>query len=209
MATIRSGCAPCGAPARMEAHPGAGLFGPVNFPAARHRDRTRDRPAARRMAAGARPSGPPPGPAVATERCMWRNRVLKGECMTRIARRWAGRPAMPALFGTVAGVLDFAQGVLTGSFSPMMLRSDPHPAIFAPHLRLGAQVRRLVGRPGLFGRDDRAHGLHRHRAVDRLRARHRLDPAHQPRPPDAPFRQRHLRAAPRDGDAVINAWEAP
>jgi CubicO group peptidase (beta-lactamase class C family) len=59
--------------------------------------------------------GPPPGPAVATEHCPWRQRVLKGEVHDENASALGGATGHAGLFGTVAGVLDFAQGVLDGS----------------------------------------------------------------------------------------------
>ena len=59
--------------------------------------------------------GPPPGPAVATEACSWRGRVLKGEVHDENAWALGGAPGHAGLFGTVAGVLDFAQGLLDGS----------------------------------------------------------------------------------------------
>jgi CubicO group peptidase (beta-lactamase class C family) len=59
--------------------------------------------------------GPPPGPAVATERCPWRQRVLKGEVHDENASAMGGATGHAGLFGTVAGVLDFAQGVLDGN----------------------------------------------------------------------------------------------
>jgi CubicO group peptidase (beta-lactamase class C family) len=59
--------------------------------------------------------GPPPGPAVATERCPWRQRVLKGEVHDENASALGGETGHAGLFGTVTGVLDFAQGLLDGS----------------------------------------------------------------------------------------------
>ncbi|CAN5350825.1 serine hydrolase domain-containing protein [soil metagenome] len=59
--------------------------------------------------------GPPPGPAVATEHCPWRQRVLKGEVHDENASALGGATGHAGLFGTVAGVLDFAQGVLDGN----------------------------------------------------------------------------------------------
>jgi len=56
--------------------------------------------------------GPPPGPAVATEACAWRGRVLKGEVHDENAAALGGAAGHAGLFGTVAGVLDFAAGVL-------------------------------------------------------------------------------------------------
>ncbi|HEX8302590.1 serine hydrolase domain-containing protein [Sphingomonas sp.] len=66
--------------------------------------------------------GPPPGPAVATEFCHWRGRVLKGEVHDENCAALGGQAGHAGLFGTVAGVLDFAQGLLDGSgASPFML----------------------------------------------------------------------------------------
>lgn len=62
--------------------------------------------------------GPPPGPAVATERCMWRGRVLKGEVHDENCAAMGGQTGHAGLFGTVAGVLDYAQGLLGGSGAP-------------------------------------------------------------------------------------------
>ncbi|WP_129791239.1 serine hydrolase [Sphingosinicella sp. CPCC 101087] len=58
--------------------------------------------------------GPPPGPAVATEACSWRGRVMKGEVHDENAWALGGAPGHAGLFGTVAGVLDFAAGLLDG-----------------------------------------------------------------------------------------------
>ncbi|WP_066478854.1 MULTISPECIES: serine hydrolase domain-containing protein [unclassified Sphingomonas] len=66
--------------------------------------------------------GPPPGPAVATEHCRWRDRVLKGEVHDENAAALGGAPGHAGLFGTVAGVLDFAAGLLDGTgASPFVL----------------------------------------------------------------------------------------
>ncbi len=66
--------------------------------------------------------GPPPGPAVATEACPWRGRILKGEVHDENCAALGGETGHAGLFGTVAGVLDFALGLLDGSgASPAML----------------------------------------------------------------------------------------
>ncbi|MGV3482384.1 MAG: serine hydrolase domain-containing protein [Sphingobium sp.] len=66
--------------------------------------------------------GPPPGPAVATEHCRWRDRVLKGEVHDENASALGGAPGHAGLFGTLGGLLGFAQGLLDGSgASPAML----------------------------------------------------------------------------------------
>ena len=68
--------------------------------------------------------GPPPGPAVATEACTWRGRVMKGEVHDENAWALGGAPGHAGLFGTVSGVLGYAQGLLDGSGpSPMMLQA--------------------------------------------------------------------------------------
>lgn len=54
----------------------------------------------------------PEGPVVATEHCPWRGRVLKGEVHDENAFALGGAAGHAGLFGTVAGVLDFAQGLL-------------------------------------------------------------------------------------------------
>ena len=59
--------------------------------------------------------GPPPGPAVATEDCAWRGRIMKGEVHDENAWALGGAAGHAGLFGTVAGVLGFAQGLLDGS----------------------------------------------------------------------------------------------
>ena len=59
--------------------------------------------------------GRPPGPAVATEACTWRGRVIKGEVHDENAWALGGAPGHAGLFGTVAGVLTFARGLLDGS----------------------------------------------------------------------------------------------
>jgi CubicO group peptidase (beta-lactamase class C family) len=71
--------------------------------------------------------GPPPGPAVATERCSWRDRVLKGEVHDENCAALGGQTGHAGLFGTVTGVLDFAQGLLDGSASPAMLKAIRTP----------------------------------------------------------------------------------
>lgn len=56
--------------------------------------------------------GPPPGPAVATERCSWRGRVLKGEVHDENAAALGGQAGHAGLFGTLGGVLAFARTLL-------------------------------------------------------------------------------------------------
>ncbi|QNG45573.1 serine hydrolase domain-containing protein [Sphingobium yanoikuyae] len=66
--------------------------------------------------------GPPPGPAVSTEACSWRGRILKGEVHDENAAALGGATGHAGLFGTVDGVLGFAKSMLDGSIlSPAML----------------------------------------------------------------------------------------
>jgi CubicO group peptidase (beta-lactamase class C family) len=58
--------------------------------------------------------GPPAGPAVATELCPWRGRVLKGEVHDENCFALGGAAGHAGLFGTVDGVLGFAEGLLDG-----------------------------------------------------------------------------------------------
>lgn len=66
--------------------------------------------------------GPPPGPAVATEDCSWRGRVMMGAVHDENAFALGGAAGHAGLFGTVDGVLDFARAMLDGSMlAPAML----------------------------------------------------------------------------------------
>jgi len=72
--------------------------------------------------------GPPPGPAVATEDCPWRGRVMKGEVHDENAWALGGAPGHAGLFGTTAGVLGFAAGLLDGTgASPFVLQAIRTP----------------------------------------------------------------------------------
>ena len=72
--------------------------------------------------------GPPPGPAVASEACAWRGRVMKGEVHDENAWALGGAPGHAGLFGTVEGVLGFAVGLLDGSgASQFMLQAIRTP----------------------------------------------------------------------------------
>jgi CubicO group peptidase (beta-lactamase class C family) len=72
--------------------------------------------------------GPPPGPAVSTELCPWRGRVLRGEVHDENAAALGGEAGHAGLFGTVAGILGFARGLLDGSgASPAMIEAIRTP----------------------------------------------------------------------------------
>jgi CubicO group peptidase (beta-lactamase class C family) len=74
--------------------------------------------------------GPVPEPAVATEACTWRGRVMKGEVHDENAWALGGAAGHAGLFGTVSGVLDFARGLIDGSgaspFALEAIRSRVH-----------------------------------------------------------------------------------
>ena len=57
---------------------------------------------------------PDPAETAATERCTWRGRVLRGEVHDENAFALGGAAGHAGLFGTIDGVLDFAQGLLRG-----------------------------------------------------------------------------------------------
>lgn len=66
--------------------------------------------------------GPPPGPTVATENCPWRGRVMKGEVHDENAFALGGAAGHAGMFGTIDGVLGFAQSMLRGDLlSPAMM----------------------------------------------------------------------------------------
>jgi CubicO group peptidase (beta-lactamase class C family) len=58
---------------------------------------------------------PDPSLCAATERCTWRGRVIRGEVHDENAFALGGASGHAGLFGTIDGVLDFAQGLLDGS----------------------------------------------------------------------------------------------
>ena len=60
----------------------------------------------------------PAGPAVATERCPWRGRVLQGEVHDENAYALGGVSGHAGAFGTLAGVCRAARGWLRGAVSP-------------------------------------------------------------------------------------------
>ena len=67
--------------------------------------------------------GPPPGPAVATEQCNWRGRVMKGDVHDENCWALGGASGHAGLFGTVAGVLGYARGLLDGSASDFLIEA--------------------------------------------------------------------------------------
>ena len=71
--------------------------------------------------------GPPPGPVVATERCTWRGRVLKGEVHDENAFALGGAAGHAGLFGTVAGVLDWAGRLLDGRMAASIVEAMRTP----------------------------------------------------------------------------------
>src|SRR6478735_61380 len=64
---------------------------------------------------------------VATERCTWRGRVIRGEVHDENAFALGGASGHAGLFGTIDGVLDFARGILDGSLlSPASIAAIRH-----------------------------------------------------------------------------------
>ena len=89
--------------------------------------------------------GPPPGLAVATEACTWRGRVMQGEVHDENAWALGGAAGHAGLFGTVAGILGYARGLLDGSASPFLLNAIRTP-VHAD--RTCGWERRFPGWPG-------------------------------------------------------------
>ncbi|MFD1950417.1 serine hydrolase domain-containing protein [Sphingomonas arantia] len=84
--------------------------------------------------------GPPPGPAVATEFCQWRGRVLSGEVHDENCAAMGRRTGHAGLFGTVDGVLGYARGLLDGSgATPGMLAQMRTP--IEGHRTAGWEIR--------------------------------------------------------------------
>lgn len=89
---------------------------------------------------------PDPALSVATERCMWRDRMLKGEVHDENASALGGAAGHAGLFGTADGVLDFARGLLDGTgASPAALAAMRERA--SPTRTCGWE-RRVPGWPG-------------------------------------------------------------
>jgi CubicO group peptidase (beta-lactamase class C family) len=84
--------------------------------------------------------GPPPGPAVATESCQWRGRMLSGEVHDENCAAMGGRTGHAGLFGTVAGVLGYAQGLLDGSGATPGMLAEMRTAVEA-HRTAGWEIR--------------------------------------------------------------------
>lgn len=72
--------------------------------------------------------GPSPGPAVATEDCSWRGRVMKGEVHDENAFALGGAPGHAGLFGTIDGVLGFARVMLDGSMLSSAMMAEVRTA---------------------------------------------------------------------------------
>ena len=152
--------------------------------------------------------GPPPGPAVATEACTWRGRVLKGEVHDENCAALGGDAGHAGLFGTVAGVLDFAQGLLDGSgASAAMIKAIREPANgdrtcgwerrFAGWPGGDACSPETIGHTGFTGTGlwiDFERGLAWTLLTNRVHpTRHRDSGINEPRP--------------EDGKAVVHAWD--
>jgi CubicO group peptidase (beta-lactamase class C family) len=70
---------------------------------------------------------PDPSQCAATERCSWRGRIIRGEVHDENAFALGGASGHAGLFGTIDGVLDFAQSLLDGSLlSPASVEAIRH-----------------------------------------------------------------------------------
>ena len=90
--------------------------------------------------------GPPPGPAVPTERCSWRGRICRGEVHDENAFAMGGATGHAGLFGTIDGVLGFARDLMQGK----VLAPDSMAAIREPldHSRTCGWEAAFGGWPG-------------------------------------------------------------
>ncbi|WP_120716418.1 serine hydrolase domain-containing protein [Tsuneonella amylolytica] len=153
--------------------------------------------------------GPPPGPAVATERCTWRGRVLKGEVHDENAAALGGAPGHAGLFGTVDGVLKFARALMAGEIlSPasmdLIRTSQFHHRTHGWELPYGgwsggeACSRATIGHTGFTGTGlwiDFDRGMAWTLLTNRVHpTRHRDHAIHELRP--------------QVGNSVIRAWDA-
>ncbi|KTT73887.1 serine hydrolase domain-containing protein [Sphingomonas endophytica] len=152
--------------------------------------------------------GPPPGPAVATEFCQWRGRVLDGEVHDENCFAMGGRTGHAGLFGTVDGVLDFAERLLDGSTPPGILAAIGTPV--EGHRTAGWEIRfpgwsggqacspTTIGHTGFTGTGlwvDRDRGLAWTLLTNRV---------HPTRHADSGI----FTLRPAVGEAVIAAWDA-
>jgi CubicO group peptidase (beta-lactamase class C family) len=153
--------------------------------------------------------GPPPGPAVATEFCHWRGRVLKGEVHDENCSAMGGETGHAGLFGTVSGVLDFAQGLLDGTrASPAMLAAIRTPQY--DHRTCGWE-RKFAGWSGGAACSDETIGhtgftgtglwVDFERGIAWTLLTNRVHPTRH-------FDSGIFTLRPETGDAVIGAWDA-
>jgi CubicO group peptidase (beta-lactamase class C family) len=83
---------------------------------------------------------PDPALCAATERCSWRGRVMRGEVHDENAFALGGAAGHAGLFGTIDGVLGFAQALLEGALLPSdMLARLREPQ--SPTRALGWEIR--------------------------------------------------------------------
>lgn len=84
---------------------------------------------------------PDPRLCAATERCTWRGRMIRGEVHDENAFALGGASGHAGLFGTIDGVLGFAQSILDGtSLAPPSLRN----------IRTRESAKRTVGWEGAY-----------------------------------------------------------
>lgn len=93
---------------------------------------------------------PDPASCAATESCLWRRRVLRGETHDENAFALGGLAGHAGLFGTIDGVLDVAAGLLSGKgLSPAALAAMRRPRTATR--ALGWQVPHDQGVPPVAG----------------------------------------------------------
>ncbi|MBV9812900.1 MAG: beta-lactamase family protein [Acetobacteraceae bacterium] len=99
--------------------PGLAVYSDINFMLLGIAiERLTGRPLAQQKLADGLSFRPEADACAATERCAWRGRVLRGEVHDENAHALGGAAGHAGLFGTIDGVLDFAQGLLTGTVLP-------------------------------------------------------------------------------------------
>ncbi len=96
---------------------------------------------------------PDPARAVATEKCSWRGRVMRGEVHDENAYAFGGAAGHAGLFGQIDGVLGFAHGLMTGALlGPAMIAEMTRRQ--TPARGLGWQIKRtgeVAGEPAWAG----------------------------------------------------------
>ena len=145
------------------------------------------------------------GRTAPTEIDPWRGRLLCGEVHDENAWALGGVAGHAGLFGTAPAVGAFARRVLATyrADTDLARKRDARPIHHAQHRApqlarggVGHDAGHVLVRDASLRTRRRAHGIHRHVALDRSPARSLHRPAHQPRAPDARQRTAQYAAAP-------------